>query len=262
MEEAVEQRGDGGGVAEQLAPALVGSVRGEQRGGRLVAAHDQFEQVLGGGVRQLGRAEVVYDEQGHAGQVGQIVLAGFGERRLGELFEEGVRLAVDDAIALLDRGAADSLGEMALARTGRPEQERVFALGDEAGGGELEDERAVDLLVEGEVEAVEGAVGVAEAGLLVSPGEQAVLVPLEFVSDERVCPARSTSCCGRRTTPIWPRTCGWGSIYGATSCRRGNLVAHCIPHGMEGAEVGDYGGFLKERRLLMAGKIRDYYRAL
>ena len=68
---------------------------------------------------------------------------------------------------------------MALARTGRPEQERVFALGDEAGGGELEDERAVDLLVEGEVEAVEGAVGVAEAGLLVSPGEQAVLAPLE-----------------------------------------------------------------------------------
>ena len=52
---------------------------------------------------------------------------------------------------------------MALARTGRPEQERVFALGDEAGGGELEDERAVDLLVEGEVEAV----------------------PLEFVGDER-----------------------------------------------------------------------------
>ena len=77
------------------------------------------------------------------------------------------------------------LGEMALARTGRPEQERVFALGDEAGGGELEDERAVDLLVEGEVEAVEGAVGVAEAGLLVSPGEQAVLAPLEFVGDER-----------------------------------------------------------------------------
>ena len=74
---------------------------------------------------------------------------------------------------------------MALARTGRPEQERVFALGDEAGGGELEDERAVDLLVEGDGEAVEGAVGVAEAGLLVSPGEQAVLAPLEFVGDER-----------------------------------------------------------------------------
>ena len=82
-------------------------------------------------------------------QLGLIVRPGLGERRLGELCEEGVRLAVDDAIALLDRGAADGLGEMALARTGRPEQERVFALGDEAGGGELEDERSADLLVEG-----------------------------------------------------------------------------------------------------------------
>ena len=41
-----------------------------------------------------------------------------------------------------------------------------------------------------------------------------------------------------------------------------NLAAHCIPHGIEEAEVGDYDGFLKERRLLMAGKIRDYYRSL
>ena len=41
-----------------------------------------------------------------------------------------------------------------------------------------------------------------------------------------------------------------------------NLAAHCIPHGIEEAEVGDYDGFLKERRLLMAGKIRNYYRSL
>ena len=36
----------------------------------------------------------------------------------------------------------------------------------------------------------------------------------------------------------------------------------CIPDGMEEAEVADYDGFLKERRLLMAGNIRDYYRSL
>ena len=67
----------------------------------------------------------------------------------------------------------------------RTEKQSVFALGDEAGGGELEDERAVDFLVEGEVEAVEGAVGVAESGLLVAPGEEAVLTALELVGDER-----------------------------------------------------------------------------
>ena len=43
---------------------------------------------------------------------------------------------------------------------------------------------------------------------------------------------------------------------------RANLRAHCIPQGMDAAEVGDYDGFLKERRHLMAGKIRDYYRSL
>ncbi len=41
-----------------------------------------------------------------------------------------------------------------------------------------------------------------------------------------------------------------------------NLVAHCIPQGMDAAEVRDYDRFLKERRLLMARKIRDYYKAL
>ena len=104
--------------------------------------------------------------------------------RLGELLEEGVGFAVDDAVALLDRGAADGLSQMALAGTWRPEQERVLALGDETGGGELEDEGAVDLLVEGEVEAVERAFGVAEARLLVPSGEQPVLASLKLVGDE------------------------------------------------------------------------------
>ena len=36
---------------------------------------------------------VVDDEQGHAGQLGELRLAGVGERRLGEFFEEGVRIA-------------------------------------------------------------------------------------------------------------------------------------------------------------------------
>ena len=126
MEQAVEQRGDGGGVAEELPPVVDGSIPGEHRGGPLVTAHDQLEQVLGRGVGQLAHAEVVDDEQGHAGQLGQIVLAGLGERRLGELLEEGVGFAVDDAVALLDGGAADGLGKMALTGTRRPDQERPY----------------------------------------------------------------------------------------------------------------------------------------
>ena len=160
MEQAVEERGDGRGVAEELPPVLDGTIRGEDRGGPLVAAHDELEEVLGGGVGQLPHAEVVDDEQGDAGQLGEVGLAGVGEGGLGELFEEGVGLAVEDAVSLLDGGVADGLGDVTLPRTGRANQQRVLVLGDESCGGELEDERAVDLAVEGEVEGVERAVGV------------------------------------------------------------------------------------------------------
>ena len=59
MKQAVEQRGDGGGVAEELPPVVDPTVGGEHRGGPLVAAHDQLEQILGGGVGQLAHAEIV-----------------------------------------------------------------------------------------------------------------------------------------------------------------------------------------------------------
>ncbi len=97
------------------------------------------------------------------------------ERGLGDLLEQDVRFAVEDAVALLNRGAADGLREMALARAGHAEKEDVFAPLDEAAGGELVDQGAIHLLVEVEIEGVERAVGVAEAGLLVPAGQEPVL---------------------------------------------------------------------------------------
>ena len=41
-----------------------------------------------------------------------------------------------------------------------------------------------------------------------------------------------------------------------------NLAAHCIPDGMEEIGVENYDDFLRERRILMAAKIRDYYHTL
>ena len=118
MQEPVEQRGDRGGVAEQLPPLVDRPVGGEHRRGSLVAAHDQLKQVLGRGVGQLAHAEVVDDEQVRAAELGEVVLAGLGERRLGEFFEEGVRFAVEDAVALLDGGVSDGLGEVTLPGSG------------------------------------------------------------------------------------------------------------------------------------------------
>ena len=68
------------------------------------------------------------------------ILARAVDAGVGDLLEEDVRLAVDDAVALLDGGAPDGLREMALAGAGRSEEERVLVLGDEARGRELVDE--------------------------------------------------------------------------------------------------------------------------
>jgi hypothetical protein len=69
--------------------------------------------------------------------------------------------------------------------SGRAEEDDVLVLGDEAAGGELEDEAAVHLLVEGEVEGVDGFVAVAKLRLFEAAGEEAIGAPGELVLDEQ-----------------------------------------------------------------------------
>jgi len=75
-------------------------------------------------------------------------LAGASQLGVGEVVDERVRFAVDDAMALLDDGQADGLREMALAGAGRSEEEHVLPTVDELAAGKLVDEPAVHLLVE------------------------------------------------------------------------------------------------------------------
>jgi hypothetical protein len=79
----------------------------------------------------------------------------------------------------------DGLSQMAFAGTWRTEEERVFALADEAGRGEVVDERPIHLLVEIEIKPVERAIPIAEAGLFVAAFKEPVLPPLQLVTDER-----------------------------------------------------------------------------
>src|ERR1700694_5407893 len=57
MEEAIEHGGDGGAIAQQFAPVVDGSVRGEQSTGALIASHHDLQQFLGGGDGQLAHTE-------------------------------------------------------------------------------------------------------------------------------------------------------------------------------------------------------------
>src|SRR5437660_354813 len=104
---------------------------------------------------QLSHAQIIDDEQRHGSEVREKRLPGPIERRVGEFFEQRVRFAVEDAIALLDHRAANRLGEMTFPGPWWPEQERILTLRDETAGGEVVDQCAIHLLVEIEIEAVE-----------------------------------------------------------------------------------------------------------
>ena len=65
-------------------------------------------------------------------ELGEEVLAGAVERRIGDLFEQRVRLAIDHAVPLVDRGAAEGLREMTLAGARRAREKGILALQDEA----------------------------------------------------------------------------------------------------------------------------------
>jgi hypothetical protein len=122
---------------------------------------------------------------GTGGELSEVLLPPAVDGRLGELLEQHVGLAVEDLVSLLDRRVADPLGEVALARAGRPEEERVLVLRDEVAGGEVEDEAPVELAVEVKVEGVEGLAHVAETGALHAALEKAVLAALQLVLHER-----------------------------------------------------------------------------
>src|SRR4029453_168315 len=117
-------------------------------------------------------------------ELGHLLAACGVDGGLGELIEEAVGLGVADAVALLDGGVAERLREVALPRAGRPEEERVLVLRDEAAGGEVVEEGAGLFLVEVEIEGVERLAGIAEAGLGAAAVEEAILAADEFIAHE------------------------------------------------------------------------------
>jgi len=113
VQQAVQQRGDGGRVAEELAPVFHGAIRRDQRGRSLVAAHDDLEEVLGGRVGQPSHAEIVDEQERDGADLREVLLARAGELGVSELVEEPVGLSVEDTMALLDDGEADGLSQVA-----------------------------------------------------------------------------------------------------------------------------------------------------
>jgi hypothetical protein len=76
-----------------------------------------------------------------------------------------VRFAIQHFVALLNGALADGLRQVALAGSARAEKQRVFALVDECGGGQVEHQTAIHFRIEVEVEVIQSPVGIAKGGL-------------------------------------------------------------------------------------------------
>ena len=65
-----------------------------------------------------------------------------------------------------------------------PEKQCVFALADEGARGQVEDQTAIHLRIEVEVEVVERLLRIAEGGLFAPALQQSVAAPGQFVGDQ------------------------------------------------------------------------------
>jgi len=119
MQQAVEHGADGGCVAQQLAPVFDWAVRGQHGAGPLVAAHDDLQQFLGGGERQLAHAQIIDDQQGHGHQKLHVFFACTVKRSVGQFIEQSVGFAVEHAVSLLNGSLSDGLRQVTFARAGR-----------------------------------------------------------------------------------------------------------------------------------------------
>jgi hypothetical protein len=123
---------------------------------------------------QLAHAEVIDDQQRDGRQRFHELPARAIDDCLGQLIEQYMRLAVENAIALLNGRLTDGLCQMTLAGAAGAEKQCIFPPLNESGRGQIEDQAAVHLLVKGEVEVIERLVRIAEAGLFAAPFQQSV----------------------------------------------------------------------------------------
>src|SRR5271156_586357 len=155
MQKTIQHGGDSGAVAQEFPPVVYGSVGRQQCARTFVAAHDDLQQFLGRGKRQLAHSQVVDDEKRYGGQLVHQLLAFAIERGVGQFFQKPVSFAIQHAVALQDDGVSDGLCAVTFAAARRAEEQGILALSDPVRSGQVEDQTAVHLGIELEVEVIE-----------------------------------------------------------------------------------------------------------
>ena len=105
-----------------FAPVLHRSIRGQQRAGAFVAAHDDLQQILGGGVGQLAHAEVIDDQQAEQWPPDSMYsLRVPSSDGIGQFVEQDVHLRDTALDSPAEWPLADGLRQVALAGAADPE---------------------------------------------------------------------------------------------------------------------------------------------
>ncbi len=88
VQQAIEHCADCGHIAKKLAPVFHGSIRGQQRAEPFVAAHDDFQQILGSSVGQFAHAEIIENKQGNSAYRLHVVFACAFGRGIGQFVKQ------------------------------------------------------------------------------------------------------------------------------------------------------------------------------
>src|ERR1700759_4204796 len=143
MGQPVEQRGRHFGIAEHARPFAERKIGGDDDGGALVEPADEVEQELAARLGEGKIAQLVENDEVHAGQM-------LGEPALSSVAGLGLEPVdeIDDVVeaaagSIADTASRDGDGQMGLAGAGAADQNDIALLGDEAAAGEIIDEGAV-----------------------------------------------------------------------------------------------------------------------
>ena len=184
MQQPIEHRADCGDIAQQFAPVLDRTIGCEQRAEAFVAAHDDLQQILGGGMREFAHAEVVDDEQRHGGHRFHVFFARAVGDGVGQFIEQDVRFAIQHSVALLDRSWPMACARWLLPVPPGPRNKASSRLLMKAPVARSKTRLRFIFGLKAEVEVIERPVGIAKAGLFAAAFEQTVGAAREFVGNQ------------------------------------------------------------------------------
>src|SRR5262249_40597668 len=106
------------------------------------------------------------------------------EVRIRDFRKQDMRLPVDHPITLADDRLPDSLGQVTFAGTGWTQKKGVLMASDERCGRQIEDQAAIHLLVEVEIEVIERHLRIAKLCLFPSPLQESVAAASQIIGDQ------------------------------------------------------------------------------